>query len=92
MTLHPPKGNPDSGVGQVTIGLSELISLMSAEVARQVVADMRENELTPLETRLRALEEKTRKSSGVFEGMWKAGVIALAIMQGLSYLFKLPIH
>jgi hypothetical protein len=79
--------------------MKELIGLMASEVARRVADELRETEIVPLNKRVNSLEMKMVQPSktsqensltlahykGVFDGLWKAGVIVIALVQLLHY-------
>jgi hypothetical protein len=74
----------------INVEVQDLISLMSNEVARKVVDDLKAREIDPLHNRIRQLEQKVNSKASalnaIFETLWKTGVVALAFIEAYHYL------
>ena len=72
----------------VTMDMKDLIELMATEVARNVVDQLREEQITPLAGRVSELEKRQQGQWGAYEGIWKLGVILMALAEMYHYFVK----
>lgn len=99
------QGNKDMSAPTVTIGIQELINLMSGEIARKVTDELKAQHIDPLVAEVAELKlqlatpnKKTEDAAhtlaywkGAIDACWKLGVAAIAILE-LYHLFHPAPH